>query len=110
MLLVVQVVDVGIVDVPLLSCEVPQFILGISYVGAQRVLGTGFNLVLLPQGGKIINLADLLDGVLGIEGMAVVIRTVQDRLCDDVVFRAVWISVDGIAEGRIPPSSRKVFW
>ena len=69
-------------------------------MGAQRVLGTGFNLVLLPQGGKIINLADLLDGVLGIEGMAVVICTVQNRLYNDVVFRAVRIAIDGIAEGK----------
>ena len=56
--------------------------------------------MLLPQGGKIVNLADLLDGMLSIEGMTVVICTVQNRLYNDVVFRAVRIAIDGIAEGK----------
>ena len=50
--------------------------------------------MLLFQGSKIVNLANLLDGVLGIEGMAVVISTVQDRNDDDVVFCTVRIAVD----------------
>lgn len=40
----------------------------------------------LLKDGEIINLTDLLDRVFGIEGMAVVICTVQNRLYNDVVF------------------------
>ena len=100
MLLIVQVVDIGIVNVPFILGVVPQLILGICHVAAQRVFASGLNLVLLPPGGEIVNLADLLDGVLRIEGMPVVVRIVQDRGDDNVVVRAVRVSVDGIAEGQ----------
>ena len=69
-------------------------------MAAQRVFTSGFNLVLLPQGGEVVDLSDLLDGVLRIEGMPVIVRIVQDRFHDNVVVRAVRIPVDGIAEGQ----------
>ena len=69
-------------------------------MASQRVFASGLNLVLLQQSLEIVNLADLLDGVLRIEGVPVIVRMVQDRVNDNVVVRAVRIPVDGIAEGQ----------
>ena len=69
-------------------------------MAAQRVFATGLNLVFLPQGGEVVNLSNLLDSVLRIEGMPVIVRIVQDRLYNNVIVRAVRIPVDGITEGK----------
>ena len=94
MLLIVQVIDIGIINVPLIRFKVPYFILRICHVGAQSIFCTCFYQMFILEAAKIVNLANLLDSMRGIERVTVVIRASQDRYYCDVVVRTVRISVD----------------